>query len=311
MRSTHTRRKVLRAGLAAGAAAFTEVASAGEPPELKPLPDAPKSLPVAVVQFRSERDLAANAARHADLIRRCARGGARVVVFPECSLTGYSTTAAPPDAPRLASAEATIAAAAKEAGVYAIIGSPTRGAEAVYNSAVVMAPDGQVIERYHKVQLAGEKWAASGDHLSVFRIAGIPCSIIICHDERYPELVRLPVLAGARVVFYISCESGMSAPRKMGPYRAQIQARAVENGVFVVHANAPADRDPIGGSHGESRIIAPDGNILCEAGIYDEETLHATLELNLAGRGNALRSPTCAFLGKWWRDGVALVRLVE
>ena len=27
---------------------------------------------------------------------------------------------------------------------------------------------------------------------------GVPCAAIICHDKRYPELVRLPVLAGAR-----------------------------------------------------------------------------------------------------------------
>ena len=85
---------------------------------------------------------------------------------------------------------------------------------------------GKVRERYHKVQLA-EAWPDPGDHLSVFRLKGVPCSIIICHDERYPELVRLPVLAGSRVVFYLSHESPISQEHKLGPYRAQIQARAV------------------------------------------------------------------------------------
>jgi predicted amidohydrolase len=100
-----------------------------------------------------------------------------------------------------------------------------------------------VLERYHKVQLA-ESWPEPGDPLPVFQEDGVPCSIIICHDERYPELVRLPVLVGARVVFYLSHESGVRAESKINPYRAQIQARAVENTIYVIHANAPRTRMP-------------------------------------------------------------------
>jgi predicted amidohydrolase len=117
--------------------------------------------------------------------------------------------------------------------VYAIVGMPHRDGGKLYNSAVVIDPSGKILERYHKVQLA-ESWPDGGDHLSVFKIDGIPCSIIVCHDERYPELVRLPVLAGARLVFYLSHESGLDKETKIAPYRAQIQARAVENSVFVV-----------------------------------------------------------------------------
>ena len=145
-------------------------------------------------------------------------------------------------AERLADAERRVADACREAGIYAVVGTPHRDGEKLYNSATVFDPSGRVIERYHKVQLA-EPWPTPGDHLSVFKVDGVPCSIIICHDERYPELVRLPVLAGARVVFYVSHESGVRQESKLGPYRAQIQARAVENTVYVVHANAPANDD--------------------------------------------------------------------
>ena len=86
----------------------------------------------------------------------------------------------------------------------------------LFNSALVIDPKGQVIKRDHKVQLA-EDWPEEGDHLSVFRVDGVPCSIIICHDERYPELVRLPVLAGSRVVFYLSHESGLRQESKLTP----------------------------------------------------------------------------------------------
>jgi predicted amidohydrolase len=97
-------------------------------------------------------------------------------------------------------AEREIAGACREFAIYAIVGMPVREGEKLYNSAVVFAPTGRIVERYHKLQLA-ESWPDPGDHLSMFRVDGVPCSIIVCHDERYPELVRLPVLAGSRVVF--------------------------------------------------------------------------------------------------------------
>jgi predicted amidohydrolase len=133
---------------------------------------------------------------------------------------------------------------------------------------------------------------------------------MICHDERYPELVRLPVLAGAKVIFYVSHESGLREEHKIGPYRAQIQARAVENTVFVVQANAPANKDATG-SHGHSRIIAPDGNILQEASIFGDETLQATLDLRKATRANARNSLERGPLRDWWREGLKHVRTIE
>ena len=153
-------------------------------------------------------------------------------------------------------------------------------------------------------------WRTSGDHLSVFKIDGVPCSIIICHDERYPELVRLPVLAGARIVFYVSHESGIKQEKKIDPYRAQIRARAVENTVYVVQANAPAN-DDTSGSHGHSRIIAPDGNIVDEASVFGQDVVTTTLDLSRATRHMAKLSIERGPLGDWWQEGIKRVRIIE
>jgi predicted amidohydrolase len=270
----------------------------------------PKSLKVAAVQFRSGRDLDRNVARISAQLRHLATEGVRVAVFPECALTGYfGDVVKATTADRLADAERRVADACREAGIYAIVGTPHREGEALYNSAVVISPSGQVVERYHKVQLA-EPWPTPGDHLSVFTLAGVPCSIIICHDERYPELVRLPVLAGARVVFYVSHESGVRQESKLGPYRAQIQARAVENTVYVVHANAPAN-DDLSGSHGQSRVISPDGTIVGEASMFEETVITADLDLGRATAANARKSLSRGPLGDWWREGLKRVRVIE
>jgi predicted amidohydrolase len=290
-----------------GASLAAAAARAGEPQaDEAPEPE----LRVAAVQMRSSRDLGANILSARKHIARAAGEGARVVIFPECALTGYFDDAHMKSFTReqLVDAERQVAAACKEHGVYAVAGSAWREDDKLFNSALIIAPSGRVIERYHKVQLA-ESWPAAGERLSVFEVDGILCSTIICHDERYPELTRLPVLAGAQVVFYLSHESGLREERKIGPYRAQIQARAVENTVYVVQANAPANEDA-SGSHGHSRIIAPDGNIIEEASIFGEDVLIGTLEIRRATRANALKSLKRGPLRDWWEDGVKRVRRV-
>ncbi len=266
-------------------------------------------LRVASVQMRSTRDWKKNLKRIGHELQACAERGARVAVFPECAVSGYFEDAATRlSAADLQEAEDAIAGSCERYKIYAIVGMPWREGRNLYDSAIVLGPDGTVIERYHKLQLA-EAWPAPGDHLSVFPVDGHLCSIIICHDERYPELVRLPVLAGAQVVFYLSHESGLRQERKINPYRAQIQARAVENTVFVVQANAPAN-DDLSGSHGQSRIISPDGNIVKEASIFNEEILVGPIDLAKASRSNAINSLQRGPLRDWWEEGVRQVRRI-
>jgi predicted amidohydrolase len=277
-----------------------------EPPPRK----APTSLRVAAVQMRSTRNLADNVAHIQKFLRQCGKDGVRVAVSPECALTGYYDDLIPKlSAEQLTDAERQVAQTCREVGIYAVLGTPHRSAGKLFNSAVVIDPTGKVLERYHKVQLA-ESWPEPGDHLSVFPVDGVRCSIIICHDERYPELVRLPVLAGARILFYLSHESGIRAESKINPYRAQIQARAVENTIYIIHANAPANPDA-SGSHGQSRLIAPDGNVIQEASLFGEEVVAGTFDLSKATAENAKRSLARGPLTRWWQEGVKQVRVLE
>jgi predicted amidohydrolase len=302
------RRMLIGAALAIGLQAAL-LDARGSDPAAAPPRSAPQ-LRVAAAQMRSARDLAANVQSIERHLAHCAAGGARVVAFPECALTGYfdAEFMQTVSAQQLADAERRVAEACRRHGTYAVLGTPYREGERLYNSAVVITPGGEILCRYHKIQLA-ESWPTAGDQLLIFHIDGVPASIIICHDERYPELVRLPVLAGARVVFYLSHESGLAQESKLAPYRAQIQARAVENTVYIVQANAPANPDATG-SHGQSRLIAPDGNLIKEASLFGEEVVAATLDLKQATRRQALESVDRGPLGDWWRAGVARVRFI-
>jgi omega-amidase len=223
-----------------------------------------------------------------------------VAVFPECALTGYSTRREfNPSAAEVEAAEQRLAKTCREAKIAAVVGSVFKVNSHVYDTAVVFDTHGELVERYGKVYLAGEKWATPGNHVAFFDLDGIPSTVIVCHDERYPELVRLPAIGGARIVYYISAESGMRQESKLAPYRAQVMARAVENGVFLIQANAPANPD-LTGSHGQSRIVAADGNVLKEASYFGEDILIENLDI----APHALLRPLEGALADWWKAGV-------
>ena len=58
------------------------------------------------------------------------------------------------------------------------------------------------------------------------------------------------------------------------------------------------------GSHGQSRVLDPDGNVLREASVFGEEVLCATLDLKRATAANARRSLTRGPMAGWWREGL-------
>ncbi len=258
------------------------------------------SLKVAAVQFRSSNDIADNAARIVQTIERLAADGVNVAAFPECALTGYNKTSVAATAEQLLAAEERVRRTCALRKIAAVVGTPYKVNGRAYNTATIFNSAGELVERYAKVQLAGEAWATPGNHLAYFDLEGVPSTVIVCHDERYPELVRLPAMQGARVVYYISHESGIRNENKLAPYRAQMMARSVENDVFVVAANAPANPD-LSGSHGQSRIISTGGNVLREASFFREETLIETLTIKPKRLTRPLEQGPMA---AWWREGL-------
>lgn len=263
---------------------------------------APVKLKVAAVQFRSSFDVADNGRRIVEALAGLAREGVQVAVFPECALTGYhKQPVMKSSAEEIAAAEQQIRQTCRDSRIAAVVGSIYKINGRIYNTAVIFNSLGELVERYAKLMLAGEKWATPGNHIAFFELDGVLSTVIICHDERYPEFVRLPAMQGARVVYYMSSESGMKEESKLAPYRSQMMARAVENRVFVVAANAPADpRDLNGSSHGQSRIINDDGNILKEASYFGEDVLTETLPI----KPGKLVGPLSGVTGDWWRQGI-------
>ena len=85
----------------------------------------------------------------------------------------------------------------------------------------------------------------------------------------------------------------------------------IRGGIYLVMANTPADKEDIqrpGSSHGNSKIVNPDGNVLVEAGFFTEEIVVADLDLSKASCGIARRSTREeTVLQEWLQAGLKFV----
>ncbi len=258
---------------------------------------------VASVQMPISGNIQTNIKHIKNAVAEAKKEHARVIVFPETALSGFfEDDIKNIDWKELKSGMEEIANLAKRNDMYIIYGTVTKSSfEKPFNSALVINPQGICIETYHKT--FPEKYFEPGEKLSLFTIDGIPCTMIICHDSRYPELVRVPVMAGARICFYLSYEVNgkEEARRKRDSYQAQSVARAVENGIWYVQANAigPFDGEKI--SLGNSIIANNYGEIVSKAPEMLPKIIFANIDVDvLKPQTNpAVRGETGKLLGDW------------
>jgi omega-amidase len=271
------------------------------------------TLRVAACQILTFGDVGKSTEKVLGWIERAAEEGVDVIVFPEACLCGYAggdywKSARAEDFKK---GEGKVLEASKRLGTAVILGTVHWASGKIYNDLLVIDKGGVVRGRYSKTHLA-EGWPAPGRVLPVYEVAGVKSCFIICHDVRYPELVRLPAIAGAQICYFSSHESGLKQEHKLSAYRAMPISRATENGIFCVMANAPADRQTLGGSHGNSKIIHPDGNVLVEAGHFEERLVTADIRVSDATRWVAQRAAEDeTILKEWMNEGAGLVKVCD
>ena len=273
---------------------------------------------IAACQLLTSKDVVASTTKVLQQIEACAEMEIQIAAFPEGCLFGYccDTDYWEQISPQVFKvAEAKIAEAARQHKMAIIIGSAHHDGENWHNDLAIFDQQGSLKYRYGKTFLAGEKWCTNNQgKLPVVQLAGVACCFIICHDVRYPELVKLPAAMGAQICFFCSCESGLLSEYKLSAYRAMPISRATENGIYLVMANTPANPDDIraaGSSHGNSKIVHPNGNVLKEAGFFGNEIVSATIDLSHATGSQAKRTYNeNTIIREWFRAGCEFVEKV-
>ena len=267
-------------------------------------------LRVAAAQMRFQPTIARNVRQIVERVHAAARRGADVILFPECAVTGYRRefTGLEPQAVNQACAE--VARVAREARCNVLVGSPTFRNGAWFNSLLFFDRRGRQAFRYSKIHLAAwdRRFFARGNSLAFFRVDGVPATAIICHERRFPELVRLPVMMGAQIVFHPNAGlDTLQVSRAKRRGRDGIAVRAFENQVYYVFANSVGHQGNGLWSAGDSKIVGPDSRILALANNRDETVIQAECDLSQAGRQyarEALAQP--AFLRAAWKQMLTL-----
>ena len=138
------------------------------------------------------------------------------------------------------------AALAKELSIWIVFGMDENRGGKLFNSAVLMNPQGQIVGTYSKVHLQNWMLASGvnrGDTFPVWEIeiggVKVKVGIEICYDIQHPEATRELALGGAEIVFNPYCTDDFSRPLLVHLY----QTRALENRLFIVRVNYGAPRN--------------------------------------------------------------------
>lgn len=216
-------------------------------------------------------DVAANVAAHAAAVRDA---GARVVVFPEMSLTGYEL-----DAPLLSPGDARLAPLAEacaDTGSLALAGAPVRG-EGGRAHIGVLAVDGTgAAVAYRKVWLGGaepERFAP-GDRPAVVEVDGWRLGLAVCRDTGVPRHAAETAALGADA--YLA--GVLEAEADAAVVDARARRIAAAHGVWVAIASFAGST---GGGYdraaGRSGVWAPGGAVVTQAGPEPGAVARATL----------------------------------
>jgi predicted amidohydrolase len=240
----------------------------------------------AVQMLPALGDRTANLQRAERLAREAAARGACLIVFPECTASGYTTpgvdgltldqhrqSAEPVSGPSLERC----GALAAELKAYIVWGLHERRGDRYFNTAALLCPEGELLGTYSKVHInryeRGMGWT-NGDSFRVWECrqdeVSFRLGIMICFDREVPEAARCLTVLGADV---IAIPQATSCSCDYPIHREQLRVRAYENECFIVMANwAGPERK------GHSMIIDFHGEVLA-LGSRDEEILIADLDL--------------------------------
>lgn len=170
-----------------------------------------------------------------------------------------------------------LASLCQHLGCHVVSGLNERQGVHLYNSAVLVGPDGYV-GRYRKLHLfMNEKdYFQPGDEgLPVFDIGWCRVGMLVCFDWIFPEVWRILALKGADVICH---PSNLVLP---GLAQQAIPIHALTNRVFIVTANRIGQERDLSFT-GLSIMANPRGEVLSQASAVDEQVSIVEVGIELA-----------------------------
>jgi predicted amidohydrolase len=185
-----------------------------------------------------------------------------LIVFPELVTSGYELGVRFTElAQRIPGPSVNLMAQrAGEFGVYIAFGMVTKEKveSVLYNSAVLVGPDGEVLGGYNKIHLRGEERMAfrEGFRLPVIETEIGNIGLMLGWDLAFPEVARCLSLDGAEFLAVLANWE----TDQIEEWRTYVKSRAFENAVYVAASNRVGE-DVTLKFGGESMIVGPRGKV--------------------------------------------------
>ncbi len=242
---------------------------------------------IALVQMEVlEKNKEGNVQKAFELLDKAAPDS-DIAVMPEIWTTGYSLGHLSKEAEYLNGPviEELRRIAAKNSCAIVAGSIPLRkGDGKVYNTAVTIDKQGEIVFCYSKVHLFSmfneHKFFSPGNDFGVYELEGVTCASTICYDLRFPELYRHMAMQGARIIFVPA-----EWPKiRGGIWDLFIKARALENHTFIIGVNC-AGKFHDQKFYGHSSVIDPLGMVRAVGG-EEEEFNYCFIDLTQVDKAN-------------------------
>lgn len=247
---------------------------------------------IALAQIDSKLgDLSGNARLHIEFIRNAKGRGAGLVVFPELSLSGYTLKDATWEAAIRPGGNPVIDGIVAEGkGISVLLGCVEESPDMGIHNAAFLIENGVVTSVHRKIypptygMFEERRHFSPGTATRAFDCAPGRIGVLICEDLWHLPLPYLLALDGAQVIV------GMAAsPTRLTGEEARLQIAAVNSeqhrsyarllSSYLVFCNRVGFDDGVnfwGGSH----VVGPDGEILAQAAMFDQDLIFAEIDDN-------------------------------
>ncbi|KAI5927473.1 carbon-nitrogen hydrolase [Camillea tinctor] len=258
-----------------------------------PSPVLKKPVKLACIQLASGTDKGANLSHAREKVLEAAKGGANLIVLPECFNSPYgcdyfpsyaeTLLPSPPSKDQSPSYHA-LSSMAAEAKAYLVGGSipeadPDPSSKKYYNTSLIFGPDGALLASHRKVHLfdidiPGKITFRESDVLSPgnkVTLVDLPeygrIAVAICYDVRFPELATIATRRGCFALIYPGAFNLTTGPLH---WRLLGQARAMDNQIYVAMCSPARVMDSTYHAYGHSLIVDPMAQVVTEAAEAEE-----------------------------------------
>lgn len=235
-------------------------------------------LTLSAVQYQAlDGGVAVNLAEHIRLIEDADSHGARLVIFPELSLTGYALQPLADPARWFTPADSRldgIREICRLTGITAVVGAPYREPDGTPRLASLAVHPSGSVDCSFKVWLHGaeNEWFTAGERAAVLAVDGWRIALAVCFDAAHPEHAGAAADQGADVY----AVSGLYTAAEGRRLDLHLGARAMDHRMYSVLANLGGST-PLGPSAGKSGFWGPDGFVIRQAAGTGTEVITATL----------------------------------